>query len=473
MLRNLLRTKQCYRSLSTTSQALNKQKALYIDDLEQLAQLDQSSVAGPVEDVDIDIYEEAGQSIRGSAEASFGRKRIGCVQLPSNLKSAIHDTISEVDKPLLRSDALRIYDSFRSTSKLPIIQEPSRKFDKQKRQITADEGHTMTYGGRETVAYVAGAMPATYAAIYNVLKELKERICGFEPKSMLDFGTGPGTAIWAAREHFKLDSCTGVDISEDMLRMAENLIERSGLTSISGQTSFQRYFSYNPKQPKTDLVMSAFTLGDTPSEALRRSALESLWNQTGDVLILIERGTPVGFQIIAQAREWILENNSNSQEPVVHVVAPCPHDKPCPLFRGEPLQPDRDWCHFSQRVERPKFLMKTKHSKVNIEDAKYSYVVLRRGPRPTVTNTEQEDLETEAYSWPRLITPPLKKNKHVVMDVCSPEGEIQRMIIPKSQGKIPYRDARKSAWGDLFPHASKNPPVVRIKQKTLETSFSE
>lgn len=149
-----------------------------------------------MEDVDIDIYEEAGQSIRGSAEASFGRKRIGCVQLPSNLKSAIHDTISEVDKPLLRSDALRIYDSFRSTSKLPIIQEPSRKFDKQKRQITADEGHTMTYGGRETVAYVAGAMPATYAAIYNVLKELKERICGFEPKSMLDFGTGPGTAIW-------------------------------------------------------------------------------------------------------------------------------------------------------------------------------------------------------------------------------------------------------------------------------------
>ncbi|KAM3586768.1 37S ribosomal protein S22 [Umbelopsis sp. WA50703] len=326
----------------------------------------------------------------------------------------------------------------------------------------------MTYGGRETVAYVAGAMPATYAAIYNVLKELKERISGFEPKNMLDFGTGPGTGIWAAREHFQLETCTGVDISEDMLRMAENLIEKSGAAPLAGKTNFQRYFSYNPKQPKTDLVMSAFTLGDTPSEALRRSALESLWNQTGDVLVLIERGTPVGFQIIAQAREWILENNSDVQEPVVHVVAPCPHDKPCPLFRGEPLQPDRDWCHFSQRVERPKFLMKTKHSKVNVEDAKYSYVVLRRGPRPNVTTAEQEDLETEAYSWPRLITPPLKKSKHVVMDVCSPEGEIQRMIIPKSQGKIPYRDARKSAWGDLFPHSSKNPPVVRIKQKVQE-----
>jgi ribosomal protein RSM22 (predicted rRNA methylase) len=112
------------------------------------------------------------------------------------LKTAIHDTIAQVDKPLLRTDALRVYESFRSTSKLPAILEPSRKFDKQQKPIVADEGHTMTYGGRETVAYVAGAMPATYAAIYNVLKELKERISGFEPKNMLDFGTGPGTGIW-------------------------------------------------------------------------------------------------------------------------------------------------------------------------------------------------------------------------------------------------------------------------------------
>ena len=109
--------------------------------------------------------------------------------------------------------------------------------------------------------------------------------------------------------------------------------------------------------------------------------------------------------------------------------------------------------------------MKTKHSKINIEDAKYSYVILRKGPRPVSTSANQEDLETEAYTWPRIVTPPLKKNKHVVMDVCTSSGEIQRMIIPKSQGKIPYRDARKSTWGDLFPHTPKNPAVVRIKQK--------
>jgi ribosomal protein RSM22 (predicted rRNA methylase) len=38
------------------------------------------------------------------------------------------------------------------------------------------------------------------------------------------------------------------------------------------------------------------------------------------------------------------------------------------------------------------------------------------------------------------------------------------MVIPKSQGKVPYRDARKSAWGDAFPHDSKNKVVTRMNE---------
>ena len=36
-----------------------------------------------------------------------------------------------------------------------------------------------------------------------------------------------------------------------------------------------------------------------------------------------------------------------------------------------------------------------------------------------------------------------------------------RMIIPRSQGKQPYYDARKSGWGDIFPHLPKNPAQER------------
>jgi ribosomal protein RSM22 (predicted rRNA methylase) len=46
-------------------------------------------------------------------------------------------------------------------------------------------------------------------------------------------------------------------------------------------------------------------------------------------------------------------------------------------------------------------------------------------------------------------------------EIRAPSGEIARIVIPKSQGKQEYYDARKSAWGDLFPHDPKNGEVVR------------
>lgn len=41
-----------------------------------------------------------------------------------------------------------------------------------------------------------------------------------------------------------------------------------------------------------------------------------------------------------------------------------------------------------------------------------------------------------------------------------------RLTIPKSQGKQPFYDARKSSWGDIFPHAPKNRPLERHQPKT-------
>jgi ribosomal protein RSM22 (predicted rRNA methylase) len=145
--------------------------------------------------------------------------------------------------------------------------------------------------------------------------------------------------------------------------------------------------------------------------------------------------------------------------------------------------------------------MKTKHSTVGQEDTKFSYVVVRRGPRPvTEASTSQlahlktgpltpsndgpdylqeakdddgnsfgppavyevvEDeatslaqpaaervaLEVDALSWPRLVAPPMKRSGHVILDACAKSGQIERFTIPKSQGKQPYHDARKARWG--------------------------
>ncbi|KAL9540658.1 hypothetical protein MBANPS3_009557 [Mucor bainieri] len=454
-------TKQLFRRLASRSYSAStssNNKAIFLTEkqLQSLA-LDQES-----ELIAKEISVASEHHVRSSEEADFGRKRIGCVELPKPLIHGITELVEGQDKRLIRTDALRLYDALRSTARIP--KEANEDFDgsrkaKKLRNSSAKalvEPHKLSYGPRESVAYAAGVLPSTFAAITNVMHEIAGRMADFKPRSMLDFGTGPGTAIWATKEVFKLESCVGVDLSEDMLRVAEQL-EESVKSEGDAAIEFKRYLGFDPKAPKTDLVVSAFTLGDIASTALQKSTIEQLWEQTGDVLVLIDRGTPIGFSNIARARQWILDLEGAN----AHVVAPCSHDKPCPLLFSPQAKPDDLWCHFSQRVQRPTFLMKTKHSKFNTEDSKYSYVVLRKKSRPSAAGSTMED---KAYAWPRLIQPALKKNGHVVMDVCSKEGEIQRMVIPKSQGKIPYRDARKAMWGDLFPHSSKNKVVTRVSQ---------
>ena len=35
----------------------------------------------------------------------------------------------------------------------------------------------------------------------------------------------------------------------------------------------------------------------------------------------------------------------------------------------------------------------------------------------------QEALRSEAYHWPRLVFPPLKRSGHIILDSCTVEGE--------------------------------------------------
>jgi ribosomal protein RSM22 (predicted rRNA methylase) len=220
-----------------------------------------------------------------------------------------------------------------------------------------------------------------------------------------------------------------------------------------------------------DLVIASFALGDLPSADARANLVRALWQQTRDVLVLIDRGNPEGFQRIAQARAQLLE-----AEPAhaLHVVAPCSHDGACPM-RGA-----KSWCHFSQRFQKDKGMMLFQGSKSNLEDVKFAYVVVRRGPRPGrhepgVPETAA-DLSAEAYHWPRIIAPPLKRAGHVLLDQCAPSGIIERMVVRKADGGLVYTAARKAAWGDLWPYPEQgrsgpsNMAAPRRAARSLTTS---
>ena len=86
-----------------------------------------------------------------------------------------------------------------------------------------------------------------------------------------------------------------------------------------------------------DLVSLAYVLNEL-APAARESVLQRLWDATADTLVIIEPGTPAGWERILAARRQLIEAGA-------HVLAPCPHAFACPLQAP-------DWCHFAERVSR-------------------------------------------------------------------------------------------------------------------------
>lgn len=93
-------------------------------------------------------------------------------------------------------------------------------------------------------------------------------------------------------------------------------------------------------------------------------------------------------------------------------------------------------------------------------------------PEPISEDLEQEDIESmrvDAYSWPRLIIPPIKRSGHTTIDACTAQGSIDRFVIPKSLGKQAYQDGRKVRQGDLLPYPPIEEKPVLWKEIDLES----
>ena len=54
-----------------------------------------------------------------------------------------------------------------------------------------------------------------------------------------------------------------------------------------------------------DLVVASYVLTEMQSDAERQQAVDMLWRQTKDVLVLVEPGTPSGSAYVRQARSQV------------------------------------------------------------------------------------------------------------------------------------------------------------------------
>ncbi|CAK7335787.1 unnamed protein product [Dovyalis caffra] len=336
-----------------------------------------------------------------------------CLTVPVRLRRAIKRYLREQEEPHMKRKVLRLSESFSDikdknlmlsyNASKELLDDPFKSIERSKRwKIKSSYGDIgLNYRDDETIAYVASRMPAVFSACYRVLSEVRRRLPGFSPTKVLDFGAGTGSAFWALREVWpkSLEKVNLVEPSQSMQRAGRSLIQDlKDLPLIHSYDSLQGLTkSIGKSERKHDLVIASYVLGEIPSLKDRITIVRQLWDLTGDVLVLIEPGTPHGYNIISLMRSHILwmekrkcrkaegKINATCKDLVPYkggafVVAPCSHDGRCPLEKSG------KYCHFAQRLQRTSSQRAYKRSKGEtlrgFEDEKFSFVAFRRGQRP-------------------------------------------------------------------------------------------
>jgi ribosomal protein RSM22 (predicted rRNA methylase) len=244
-------------------------------------------------------------------------------------------------------------------------------------------------------AYLVTRMPATYAASYMVLEEVRRRIGPVD--SILDVGAGTGAASLAAREFFPEARITLLEQQPALIDAARVWLPEAEFRT--GDASAVRPASF---------IISAYAMGEFGETLAAR-----LWDAARTALVIIEPGTPRGFGLIRNLRE------------LGPIVAPCPGAMPCPM-EGD------DWCHFAARVERSSLHRRIKDAELGYEDEKFSYVALAKQP--------------VAPARARILLRPVQKPGLIVLETCTPEGLKTERVTRRD--KAAFRSARHANWGD-------------------------
>lgn len=269
------------------------------------------------------------------------------------------------------------------------------------------------------LAYLAARLPATYAAVRGSLDAVAAARPDFAPSTALDVGAGPGTALWAAAECWHgLADVLLIEASPVFRAYGERLAAEAGLPRMVWRTANAETDGID-SAPR-DLVTLTYVLSEL-APAARTRLVGQLWRLTADTFVIVEPGTPSGYQRILAARNDLIGNGAK-------LIAPCPHALACPLQAP-------DWCHFAQRVARSRLHREVKHAEVPWEDEKFIYLAVSR--------------KSGEQTGARVIAPPRQRSGHVTLKLCRPNGSAGERLFSRRDGAL-YKQASRLAWGGLL-----------------------
>lgn len=320
------------------------------------------------------------------------------MSLPQDLSHALEQQLSKIPRSTLASAAADLTTRYRS---------PDR-----------NQLQTFMITDQHRLSYLAARLPATFAVVKKVLEECQKQIPDFSPHSLVDIGAGPGTASWAAASIFEgIKSITLYEKDDGLLRLGKSMMDSSTNPAVKNADWKHADLAQKVDFSPSDLGILSYVVGELDLEVMKRVVADS-WNSVKQMLVVIEPGTPHGFERIRTIREQLIQLGA-------HLVAPCPHHGKCPMSGS-------DWCHFSTRLERSSLHKAVKEASMGYEDEKFSYVAVSK---TSVVLTQA-----------RILRHPHHHSGHTEFVLCTPEGLEKRTI--SRRHKELYKKAKKLEWGD-------------------------
>lgn len=322
------------------------------------------------------------------------------MELPLVLRAAIEDMLSGEKPDVLKKISAQITDRYKNES---------------------GQGKILVSRDLEARVYAAVRMPATFGAVCDAL----DYASVFFPKettidTVFDIGAGSGAASWAADRVLSPSHITCFEREAAMRDVGRMLMQAD--SELSDKTEW-RAFDIEKDSWKdgesADLVLTSYVLNEL-SFSSREQVIRKLWHLSAKALVIVEPGTKEGFSVIEEVRRILLAEGG-------HILAPCPHEKPCRIK-------ENDWCHFSCRVARSKLHKQIKDADVPYEDEKYAYIAFSKTPCERASA--------------RILRHPYVTKGQIELSLCTRESNTET-IVRKRDGEV-FKSARKSKMGDAI-----------------------
>ncbi len=275
----------------------------------------------------------------------------------------------------------------------------------------------------DALAYLGLRASATYAQIFGAVSAVCEVMPAWQPKTLLDIGSGPGMGVWALSTLLpSLTEATCIDQNAHSIALGKKISAEAQLPIAVAWKQGDINQSPDQNQIMVDVVLIANVLNEL-NVAQREKLLETAFKRCRELMIVVEPGTPIGSVIVQTAAAKLA--------PTGTLIAPYIDNHFVEEY----------FLHFPQRFTRPEFARRIRQDMRDSplmasdwEEAKYSYVAIGK-------------IAPEARPWGRCIGPIRLLNGYLELPVLVKEQVAQVKVMKRH--KQQYAFAKKLRWGGI------------------------